>query len=185
METVDLATSIQEAITRCSQNRIGAKPPVFVTLAPVLSRIPWHNQTAQEFVRRFVYETLLTSDADAAIEIWLRRRALLNDLNAFVGIKPSYWIQLRIAGRGVRVGEKLIEELFGELGFRPEEWIGIRGSDTRLGIFGTIDAPKLRMIFCLESVRHRQRCDLLLPILDARPADALLTRITSNHPAQL
>ena len=185
MEKVDLATVIQEAISRFSQNRIGDKPPVFVTLAPALTQVPWQNQTAEEFVRRFLYVTLLTSDPDAAIEISLRRRSLLNDLNAFVGIKPSYWIQLRVAGRGIRVTEKLIEELFSELGFGSEEWIGINGSDTRLGIFGTIDAPKVRMIFCLESVRHRQKCDLLLPIIDARPTAALVAGASPNHSAQL
>jgi hypothetical protein len=166
MEKLDIGAVIQEAISRFSQNRIGDKPPVFVTLSPTMTQVPWRNQTAEDFVRRFIYETLLTSDPDAPIEISLRRRSRLNDLNAFIGIKPSYWIQLRVSGRGIRVGEKLIDELFGELGFRVEEWVGVNGSDTRLGIFGTIDAPKLTMIFCLESVRHKLKYDLLLPIDD-------------------
>jgi hypothetical protein len=166
MEKVDLATVIQEAISRVSQNRIGAKPLVFVTLAPAMTHVPWRNRTA-------------------AIEVSLRRRALLNDLDAFVGIKPSYWIQLRVSGRGIRVAEKLIEELFSEIGLLAEEWIGITGSGTRLGIFGAIDAPKIKMVFCIESLRHKQKCDLLLPIIDARPGDALVDGVSSNHPAQL
>jgi hypothetical protein len=170
MGKVDIAIVIQETISRCSQNRIGAKPLVFVTLAPVLTRVPWQNQTAEEIVRRFLYEALLTCDADAAVEVSLRRRALLDDLNAFVGIKPSYWIQLRVAGRGIRVAENLIEDLFSEVGLRAEEWLGITDSNTRLGIFGSIDAPKLKMVFCLESVRQKQKCDLLLPIADDDPA---------------
>jgi len=174
MEKVDFAIVIQETISRCSQNRIGEKPPVFVTLAPVLTRVPWQNHTAEEFVRRFLYETLLTSDADAAVEVSLRRRPLLNDLNAFVGIRPSYWIQLRVSGRGLRVAEHFIEEIFDEIGLRAEEWLGIAGSGTRLGIFGTIDAPKIKMVFCIESVRHKQKCDLLLPIADDDPAPNLL-----------
>lgn len=175
MRKVDLATIIQGAISRFGQNRIGAKPPIFVTLAPALTHVPWQNQTAEEFVRRFLYETLLTSDPDSAIEVSLRRRSLLNDLNAFVGIKPSYWVQIRVAGRGIRVAENLIEELFSELGFRSEEWVGVPGSDTRMGIFATIDAPKLKMVFCLESVRHLQRCDLLLPVFDDHPIVARVT----------
>lgn len=174
MEKVDLATVIQEAISRFNRNRIGDKPPVFVTLAPTFTQVPWQNQTAADFVRRFVYETLLSSDPDAAIEVSLRRRSCLNNLNAFIGIKPSYWIQLRVAGRGIRVAEKLIDELFDELGFRVEEWVGIDGSDTRLGIFGTIDAPTIKMVFCLDSVRHKQKCDLLLPINDGNPTPDLL-----------
>ncbi|MDP9129064.1 MAG: hypothetical protein M3N35_01635 [Candidatus Binatota bacterium] len=174
MGKLDIGAVIQEAISRFSQNRIGDKPPVFVTLAPAFTQVPWQNQTAEGFVRRFIYETLLTSDPDAPIEISLRRRSRLNDLNAFIGIKPSYWIQLRLSGRGIRVGEKLIDELFGELGFRVEEWVGIDGSDTRLGIFGTIDAPTLKMVFCLESVRHKLKCDLLLPIDDGTVASDLI-----------
>ena len=169
MKNLDLSTVIQEAISRFNQHRIGVKPPVFVTLAPVLERVPWQNQTAEDFVRRFLYQTLLSSDPDAAIEVSLRRRSCLNDLNEFIGIKPSYWIQLRVTGRGLRIAEYFIEELFDELGFRVEEWIGIDGSDARLGIFGTIDAPQVKMVFCLESVRHKQRCDLMLPITDSPP----------------
>ena len=174
MGKLDIGAVIQEAISRFSQNRIGNKPPVFVTLAPAFTQVPWQNQTAGNFVRRFIYEALLTSDPDAPIEISLRRRSRLNDLNAFIGIKPSYWIQLRLSGRGIRVGEKLIDELFGELGFRVEEWVGIDGSETRLGIFGTIDAPTLKMVFCLESVRLKLKCDLLLPIDDGTGAADLI-----------
>ena len=67
MKTSNLATVIQEAITRASRNRIGAKPQVFVTLAPLLPQVPWQNQKAEDFVRRSVYETLLTSDAAPAL----------------------------------------------------------------------------------------------------------------------
>jgi len=185
MEKVDLASVIQETISRCSQNRFGDKPPVFVTLAPVLTRVPWQNRTAEEFVRRFLYEALLTSDADAAVEVSLRRRALLNDINTFVRIKPSYWIQLRISGRGLRVAENMVEDLFSEVGLRAEEWLGFAGSGTRLGIFGTIDAPKIKMVFCIESVRHKQKCDLLLPIADDDPAPNLLADGATTRSAQL
>jgi hypothetical protein len=41
------------------------------------------------------------------------------------------------------------------------------------------------MVFCIESLRHKQKCDLLLPIIDARPGDALVDGVSSNHPAQL
>jgi hypothetical protein len=47
------------------------------------------------------------------------------------------------------------------------------GSSARLGIFGTIDAEK-KMVFCLESTRHRLKCDLLLPVHDQRPIPCLV-----------
>ena len=57
----------------------------------------------------------------------------------------------------------------------------IQGSETRLGIFATIDAPKLTMVFCLEWVRHKLKCDLLLPINDdSSPADTLSREPASN-----
>jgi hypothetical protein len=185
VEKVDLSCAIQEAISRSAQNRIGAKPPVFVTLAPVLAHVPWQNQTAAVFVRRFLYETLLTSDAGAAVKVSLRRRALLRDLAAFVGVTPSYWIQLRVAGRGIRVAEQLIDELFDEIGLRSEEWLGIAGSRARLAIFGSIDAPTLKMAFSIESTRNTQKCDLLLPITDGQPPFEFVSRVSEAHAAQL
>lgn len=181
MERLDIGTIMQETIARFSQNRGGAKPPVFVTLAPAMGPVSWENHSAATFMRRFVYETLLTSDPDAPIEVSLRCKSSLSDLNAFIGIKPAFWIQLRVTGRGLRIGEKAIEELFDELGFRVEEWVGVEGSDTRLGIFGTIDAPTVKMVFCLQSVRHKLRCDLLLPIHDRTINPELLGRAQPNR----
>jgi len=48
------------------------------------------------------------------------------------------------------------------------------GCDARLGIFGTIDAPQLKMVFCIESMKHRLRCDLLIPVIDDCPVPYLL-----------
>ena len=173
MEQVNLSSVIENAITRFSQNRVGDKPPVFVTLAPALPQIPWKGSALRQFLQFFLYESLLTSDANAPIEIALRRRSLLKDLTAFVGLQPSYWVQLRVSGRGLRIAERFVEDLFTEVGYRCEEWVGMDGSDARLGIFGTIDAPKLKMVFCLESNRHRLRCDLLLPVVDKFPVPCL------------
>ena len=185
MKTIDLGSVVQQTISRYSQNHLGEKPLAFVTLAPALTQVPWQDRTAEEFVRRLIYETLLTSDPGAPIEVSLRHRNCLDDLNDFIGIKPSYWIQLRVAGRGIRVAEYLIDELFGELGFRVEEWVGIDGSDTRMGIFGTIDAPKLKMVFCLASMGHKQKCDLLLPITEGIPPPALVSPGQTSHSAQV
>lgn len=109
MNTSDIGPVIHEAISRFSRNRSGEKPPVFVTLAPAFTHMPWRNRSAEDFLRRFVYETLMAGDADTAIEIALRRRTCLNDLNAFIGVKPNYWIHLRVSGRGLHVGEPCIE----------------------------------------------------------------------------
>jgi hypothetical protein len=174
MEQVNLSSVIEQSITRFSRNRTGEKPPVFVTLSPVLPQIPWKDSALRQFLQFFLYESLLTSDANAPVEISLRRRTLLKDLTAFVGIQPSYWVQLRISGRGLRVAEQVVEDHFNEVGYRCEEWVGVDGSEARLGIFGTIDAPSHKMVFCLESTRHRRKCDLLLPVNDLSPVPYLV-----------
>jgi hypothetical protein len=173
MEKVNLGSLIEQAITRVSKSRIGENPPVFVTLSPALTQVPWKGNALQQFLQFFLYESLLTSDAHSAVEITLRRRASLKDLTAFVGIQPSYWVQLRIAGRGLKIGERLIEDLFAEVGYRCEEWVGMDGSSARLGIFGTID-PQRKMVFCLEISRQRLKCDLLLPVHDHRPVPCMI-----------
>lgn len=155
---------IQQAISKFNQNRIGEKPPVFVTIPPAFTHIRWHNGSAKEFVRRFLYEALQTNHPDAIIEVAVRRKRDLKDLNAFVRIQPSYWVQLRVSGRGLKIVEHFIQELFAEVDYRCEEWVGGEESSARLGIFGTRDNPELKMVFCLESSRNILKCDLLLPV---------------------
>lgn len=173
MQRVNLGSVIEQAITKVTHNRIGEKPAVFVTLLPALTQVPWKDDALKKFLAFFLYESLLTSDAGAPIEITLRRRALLKDLTAFVGIRPSYWVQLRIAGRGLKVLDSHIEDLFSEVGYRCEEWVGIEGSGARLGIFGGIDAER-KVVFCLDTARRRLKCDLLLPVHDPWPVPCLV-----------
>ena len=173
MDKINLGSVIEQAITRVEQNRIGEKPPVFVTLSPALTQVPWKDTALKQFLRFFLYESLLTGDAQKPIEITLRRRALLKDLTAFVGIQPSYWVQLRIAGQGLKISERLVEDLFAEVGYRCEEWVGMDGSNARLGIFGTIDVQR-KIVLCLETSRQRLKCDLLLPVHDHRPVPCLV-----------
>lgn len=177
MERIDLGTIIQDSISKFNQNRIGDKPSVFVTLSPALTQVPWKDRTLKEFLRFFLYEALLTSDPAAPVEITLRRRFLLADLKAFVGVEPSYWVQVRISGRGLRIAENLVEDLFTEVGYRCEEWVGIDGSEARLGIFGSIDAPRLKMVFCIETKRTKLKCDLLIPVLDDCPVPYLVAPV--------
>jgi hypothetical protein len=166
MEHVNLGSVIEQAISRFSQNRIGDKPPLFVMISPALTPIPWQDRSLKEFVRMFLYEVLLTNDPEAIIEVALRRKVNLKDLNAFVGVRPSCWIQLRVAGRGLKVMEHLIEELFAGVGYRCEEWVGVQDSAARLGIFGSKNKPELKMVFCLELSRSILKCDVLLPVCE-------------------
>jgi hypothetical protein len=68
MEEINLGSVIDQAITKVSRNRIGDKPPVFVTLSPVLTQVPWKDSALKQFLQFFLYESLLTSDASAAMK---------------------------------------------------------------------------------------------------------------------
>jgi hypothetical protein len=172
MEQVNLGLVIEQAIAKFSQNRIGDKPPVFVTISSASASIPCQDRSLKEFVRMFLYEVLLTNDPDATLEITLRRKLDLKGLNAFIGVHPVCWAQLRVSGRGLRVMERLIEELFAEVGYRCEEWLGVEDSAARLGIFGNKNRPELKMVFCLDSSRNILKCDLHLPIFEMIPLPA-------------
>jgi len=80
MEQINLGSVIEQAITRSGQNRLGERPPVFVALAPVLPHIPWKDGALRRFLQSFLYESLITSDASAPVEISLRRRSPLKVL---------------------------------------------------------------------------------------------------------
>ena len=89
METIDLGTIIQQVIAKFSENRIGQKPPVFVMISGSLPHVPWYDRSLREFARLFLYEALLTNDPDATVEVAVRRKAELKDLNEFVGIRDT------------------------------------------------------------------------------------------------
>jgi hypothetical protein len=173
MEKVDLGLIIQQTSARFTQNRIGERPLVFVMISPVISHVAWGDETLTEFVRLFLYEALLSSDPDKAVEVLLRRRAELKDINDFVGVHPSFWLQLRVSGRGLKRSERLVEDLFLKLGYRCEEWVGGDSSDMRMGIFGAKSKDDVKMVFSLNSKRETLKYDLLLPIFEYSPIPCL------------
>jgi hypothetical protein len=174
METIDLGTVIEESIMKFSCNRIGDKPPVFVMLPTQLRSIPWRDRSLKELVRVFLYEILLTSDPDASLEVSLRRRGELADLDQFVGLSPTYWVQLRISGRGLKMFERLAEELSYDVGYHCEEWITIQGSTARLATFAAFDRPHVKIIVCLESSQAVHKCDFLFPVAEPSIASTIV-----------
>ena len=178
MERIDLTKIIKEATATFCQNRIGDKPPISVTVPAVMSDIPWPDRKLQELVKLFLYETLLTNDPDAEVTVSLRRRSQLKDLSEFVGVQPTYWLHLRISGRGVRLSEFFIDEFFSDIGYTCAEWVGVAESETRLGIFMAVGKPEIKIVFCLDDGRLKRKFDLLLPV---REAVALLPDINVKH----
>ena len=180
MESVNLQLVIQQTITRFKHNRSGNKPLVFVSVSPSIAQIPWNDGSLKEFVRLFVYECLHRSGPDHAVEVLLTRRAEIGDINEFLGMHPSYWVQLRLSGRGLKYNERMIEDMFRGLGYSCEEWISVDNSDIRLGTFGTKFDRATKMILCLNCVRGALKCDLLLPVSEYAPRDSLSPRARNS-----
>ena len=175
MEKVDLGRVIQQSIARFNQNRRGARPLVFATLSASATGVPWSGGTLQKLISQALYESLFSANPEMAVEISLRRRHGLKDLEAFVRVQPSYWVQLRISGRGLRPDEHLMEDLFAQAGYRCEEWVGTENAEPKLGIFGPARGSGSKLVFCLESRRALLRCDFLLPVTEDAQPDCTVT----------
>ena len=138
--------------------------------------MPWRDHALSEFIRFFLYETLVSSDPDGTIEVSLRQRLALNDLSKFLALRNNSWAQLRVSGRGLRVSERFVEDLFADVGYRCDERLGVEGSSVQLGIFGSVEAPAYKLVFCLEMKKHRINCDLLIPVeAESAATDGLLS----------
>jgi hypothetical protein len=174
MENIDLGSVIEESIAKFSCNRIGDKPPVFVTVPSELRTVPWRDRSLKEVVRVFLYEILLTSDPDSTLEICLRRRTGLQDLDRIVQSNPSYWVQLRIAGRGLKMFEKLAQELCYDVGYRCDDWLTVQDTTVRLASFAAFDRPHVKIVLCLESSKATHRCDLLFPVVETPIASMMV-----------
>jgi hypothetical protein len=178
MERIDLAKTIKEATATFCQNRIGDKPPISVTVPAISPEIPWPDRKLQELVKLFIYETLLTNDPDAQLTVLLRKRPQLKDLSAFIGVQASYWLHLRISGRGVRLSVSFFDEFFNDIGYKCAEWVGVAEAETRLGIFAAAGRPDIKIVFCLHDGRFMRKFDLLLPV---REPVALLCEVNSKQ----
>jgi hypothetical protein len=184
MEKIDMAALIQDALARFSRNRIGDKPPVSLILSPTFAPVPWRDHGLSEFIRFFLYETLVSSDPDGTIEVSLRQRLALNDLSKFLALRNNSWAQLRVAGRGLRVNERFVEDLFADVGYRCDERLGVEGSSAQLAIFGPVEGTAYKLVFCLEMKKHRINCDLLIPVeAESAATDGLLS--TDSHKPRL
>ena len=164
MERIDLAKTIEDSTATFCQNRIGDKPAISVTVSPTVTDVPWPDRKLQELVKLFLYETLLTNDPDAEVAVSLRRRSTLKGLGEFVGVQPSYWLHLRISGRGVRLSESFIDGFFSDAGYQRAEWVGGAESESRLGIFNATDTPDTKLVFCLDIGQFARKFDFLLPV---------------------
>lgn len=176
MERIDLGALIEEVVQKFGRNRIGAKPAVLVRIPPDPPPVPSRDETLGKLIRVYLYEALLMNDPDAPMHIMVHRRAILKDLETFVGVYPAYWAPLRIQVHGPCLLQNLFKEKFTELGYRCEEWVGVENSNVQLAIFSS-SCREAKVVFCADVTREVTKCDLLIPVLD----EAVSLRPLSLH----
>jgi hypothetical protein len=163
---INLRELVQDVILKFSRNRTGPKPRVLATIPPALPLISWHDNDLETFIRQFLYHALLVNNPDRPIQVSVHERSKLTDLERFVGAFPLSWIQLRIEGHGPGMIESVIEEVFGDLGYCCEEWLGIEGSHAQLGIFSPLKKEEPKLVLCIDLNGPMWKCDFLIPVSD-------------------
>jgi len=177
MEEINFGSLIEEVLVTFNRNRMGIKPRIFVTIPPGIPLILWHDNGLERCLRAFLYDTLLMSNPEMPLQIAVHTRTRLKDLEEFVGVEPLCWIQVRIAGYGLRMRERMIEDRFKEQSYRCEEWVGVEDSEAQLAIFRPDDRNEMKMVFCMDSTSSMRKCDLLIPV----PERALLVDLASQQ----
>jgi len=164
MPYVSLRSAIERGIELFRRNQSAAQPLVSVWIPAALSDFLWPDQRLKQFIRLVLYESLSNNNPNSSIEVTATRHARLEGLDHFVGVHPSYWLELRLSGPGFRMAATLVEELFNNMGYRCEEWVGTEASGTRLGIFALIHSPDHKIVIFLDSSHGVVNSDFLFPI---------------------
>lgn len=151
---IDLATIVEDVVFKFTENHTGPKPRVFAKIPPDLPLVLWEDDGPERFSRYFLYEVLLRSNPEIPVHIMVDRRIKLKDLEDFVRLSPLYWIQLRVQAYGGGMVESVVEEVFHDVGYRCEEWVGIKGSSAGLAIFCPAEKDEPKMVFCIDAVRR-------------------------------
>ncbi|TMA12000.1 MAG: hypothetical protein E6J89_06080 [Deltaproteobacteria bacterium] len=166
MKEINLGEVIEGVISKFCRNRTGPRPRLLAKIPPNLPYLSWQDDGLERFIKHFLYHTLLMNDPETPVQVIVHERTSLADLEDFVGVYPAYWIQLRIQGHGSGMIESVVEEVFSDLGYRCEEWIGVEGSSAQLAIFSPLDREEPKMVFCVDTVKGIWKCDFLIPVSD-------------------
>jgi hypothetical protein len=166
MHEVDLSGLIAQTVARFAENRAGSRPSVRAKIPPGLPIIPWRDESLGRFIKRFLYQALTVNHPDVAVRVAVNERRHLADLEAFVRLRPTSWIQLRVEGHGSAMSDGIVEELFRDFAYHCEEWVGVAGSDAQLAIFTPVDDGAPKIVFCADIARPTWKCDLLIPLFE-------------------
>ena len=75
MHQVDIGMIVQDTVARVHRNRVKPNSPIFLSFLPTLPPVPWPDCRLEEFLRYFLYETLITNCRAVPVEIALSQRS--------------------------------------------------------------------------------------------------------------
>ena len=166
MNEINLSGLMEQAIVTFAQNRTGPRPGVRAKIPPDLPLVSWRDAALGKFIKRFLYHAFMASSPEVPLRVALNERSRLSDLEAFVRVVPVGWIQLRIEGRGPGMTGGLVEELFRDIAYRCEEWVGVEGSESQLAIFCPENETEPKLVLCADISKPMWKFDLLIPLMD-------------------
>jgi hypothetical protein len=163
---------IRKVIPKLGKKRKPGSPSIHVTIPSALDDVPFQGCNIEFLIERFLEHVVETSHPSKPIKVSVGEKKELADLEQFFCVSPLYWFHLGVdvyARAGLDSGAKRI---FESLGGRCPEWVGVEGSESRLGAFyfGTHNTPAL--ILFIQDRGARRKCDLLIPVKELIPSPA-------------
>ena len=132
-----------------------------------LSEFCWRGGSLKDLTKKLLGHVVSISHPARSVQVEIREKKKLSDMERFFAISPFYWFQLSIECQSASGPETGMQRVLESLGYRCPEWIGVEGSESQLGAFylGTQKAPVL--ILYIQNRGARRNCDLLIPVIES------------------
>jgi hypothetical protein len=165
MKEMNLTKLMRSVVLRCNRLLRRTGSSIKLSLPFALCKLLWHDRSLEGLIERLTVRASLAVDPGSPVQITVRQRKKMRDLEKFFGIRPSHWIQLQIARRGPAGLEKDARQILEDLGYSCEEWIGAEGSWPQLGAFSFGSKRLLKLVFWAQWHNNVQKCELLIPVI--------------------
>lgn len=157
----------EEIISESGSNRGRDSSAVYLSMPSALSEFCWRGGSLKDLTKKFLGHVVSISHPARSVQVEIREKKKLSDMERFFAISPFYWFQLSIECQSASGPDAGMQRVLESLGYRCPEWIGVEGSESQLGAFylGTQKTPVL--ILCVRNRGARRNYDLLIPVIES------------------
>ncbi len=166
---MDLTASIKSIILELNSGRTHPKPPVYLSIPPVVSSILRQERNLEKLIKKFLEHVMLNSLPTRSIRVSVHEKTGMTDLEKFFSASPSYWFRVNIQSQARAGFEKGARELLEELGYHCIEWMGVEDSYSQLGAFSYGEQNDLALVLFIQNHRACRICDFLIPVNESAP----------------